>query len=303
LDEVEPEPGTDVFALSTQEKLDLIDKAGRVYWPPEGSVPAYKRYWSEVKEGQPIQAIWNDIAPIGAQADERLGYPTQKPIKLLRRIIASSSKSGEVVFDPFCGCGTAVYAAHLEGRRWIGCDIAILSVQLIRDVLDKRYGLKEGEHYEVNGVPRSVEAAQELFEHDPRQFQHWAVEVAGGFASTKHSGDKGIDGRIHFETKDGLRNMILSVKGGGHVTPAFVRELRGTIEREANCELGGFICLQPPTKGMTQEVAAAGMYRYQGTDYPRLQIRTVQDLLDGKGFLTPSKVQPLDWTKQGVLPI
>lgn len=293
--------GKDTSALNTQEKLDLIDRAGRVYWPSSGSVPAYKRYWNEMKEGQQIQAIWDDISPIGAQAEERLGYPTQKPIKLLRRIIEASSNEGDVVFDPFCGCGTTVFAAHLEKRKWIGCDIAILSVQLIRVVLDKWYGLKEGKHYEVHGVPRSYEAAVELFEHDPRQFQHWAVEIAGGFASTKHTGDKGIDGRIHFETKAGLRNMVISVKGG-HLTPAYVRELRGVIARE-DTEMGGFICLQPPTKGMNQEVAAAGMYTYLGKDYPRLQIRMVQDLLDGKGFDTPSKVQPLDWTKQAVFPI
>jgi hypothetical protein len=133
-------------------------------------------------------------------------------------------------------------------------------------------------------------------------FQHWAVELAGGFASTKHSDDRGIDGRIHFETKDGLKNMVLSVKGG-KLTPAFMRELRGTFERESGTEMGGFICLQEPTKGMFIEAANAGMFTYQGKNYPRLQIRTAQDLLSGKGFDTPSKVQTLDWTNQGVLPI
>lgn len=289
--------------LSTQEKLDLLDKAGRIQWPPDGSVPRYKRYWNDVKEGQSIQAIWTDIGPIGAQAEERLGYPTQKPIKLLKRIIEASSNEGEVVFDPFAGCGTAIYAAHELNRKWIGCDIAILSVQLVRDVLLKRYGLKEGEHYLVDGVPKSVEAAQELFDHDPRQFQHWAVELAGGFASTKTSGDKGIDGRIHFETSKGnLKNVVLSVKGG-KLSPVFMRELRGTLAREADSVIGGLICLQQPTKGMLQEAASAGMYTYMGTDYHRLQIRTIQDLLDGKGFDTPSKVQTLSWTKQMAMPL
>ena len=153
--------------------------------------------------------------PVQAQAKERLGYPTQKPIALLQRIIAASTNEGDVVFDPFCGCGTAVYAAHLLNRKWIGCDIAILSIRLVRDVLLKRYGLEEDKGYTMAGIPRSVEAAKELFTHDPRQFQHWAVELAQGFASAKFSGDKGIDGRIHFETNEGLKNMVISVKGGG----------------------------------------------------------------------------------------
>lgn len=290
------ETDSDGVKLSTQEKLDLLDKAGRIAWPPGGTMPRYKRYWDEVKEGQPIQAIWTDIPPIGAQASERLGYPTQKPIKLLSRIIEASSNENGVVFDPFCGCGTSIYAAHLLGRKWIGCDIAILSIQLVRDVLVKRYGLNEGQHYDISGIPMSVEGAIDLFSRDPRQFQHWAVELAGGFASTKHSGDLGIDGRIHFETQSGLKNMVLSVKGG-KLTPAFMRELRGVYEREGSSEMGGLICLQPPTRGMKDEASQGGIYSYLGTDYDRIQIRTIEDLLAGRGFHTPSRVRTLDWVK------
>ncbi|MBM4447567.1 MAG: hypothetical protein FJ023_09560 [Chloroflexi bacterium] len=266
-----------------------VRKAGRVY----------KYYMDEPKNPDDV---W--LVPQIPERDkkERLGYPTQKPIALLNRIVNASTRPGDVIFDPFCGCGTAVYAAHLLGRKWIGCDIAILSVRLIRDVLFKRYGLKEGAHYEVSGVPLSVEGAEDLFDRDARQFQHWAVELAGGFSSSKYSGDKGIDGRIHFEIKDGLRNMILSVKGG-KLSPAYVRELRGVLEREPNSEMAGFICLQPPTKGMDEEAAKVGIYMLQGTSYDRLQIRTVQALLDGKGFDTPSKVKILGWQNQGVLPI
>lgn len=292
---------TDSSQLTTQEKLDILDRAGRIAWPPSGSMPRYKRYWDEVKDGQQVQAIWTDIPPIGAQASERLGYPTQKPIKLLNRIIEASSNPGDVVFDPFAGCGTAVYAAHELGRRWIGCDIAILSVQIVRDVLYKRYGLVEDEHYEVDGIPMSVEGAQELQKHDKRQFQHWSIELAGGFSSAKYSGDLGIDGRIHYETQDGLRNMVLSVKSGA-INPSNVRELRGVISRD-NCEMGGLICLQKPTQGMIAEAATAGIYTYQGTDYERLQIRTIEDLLEGRGFDTPSKVQTLNWVSQLHLPI
>jgi len=288
--------------LSTQEKLDILDKAGRIAWPSGGAVPRYKRYWDEVKGGQQVQAIWTDIPPIGPLASERLGYPTQKPIKLLNRIIEASSNAGDVVFDPFAGCGTAVYAAHQLGRKWIGCDIAILSVKIVRDVLFKRYGLKEGEHYQISGVPLSVEGAEDLFSRDPRQFQHWSVELAGGFSSAKHSGDLGIDGRIHFETDNGLKNMVLSVKGG-KLTPAFVRELRGVLERESDSLMAGLICLQKPTDGMIAEAAKAGIYTYRGTDYRRLQIKTIQELLDDRGFHTPSRIQTLNWVKQLALPL
>lgn len=246
--------------------------------------------------------VWTDIDRLNQTAKERLGYPTQKPLALLRRIITVASKPGDVVFDPFCGCGTAVAAAHLEGRRWIGCDIAILSVQLVRDLLFKRYGLKDGEQYEISGVPRSVEAAEDLFTRDPRQFQHWAVEQAKGFSSTKHSGDRGIDGRIHFETGAGLKNMVISVKGG-KLNPSFTRELRGTFERDEDTEMGGLICLQSPTPGMLRDVADAGFYEYQGTKYPRLQIRTVADLLDGRRFDTPSRVETFHGEHQGVMPL
>lgn len=287
--------------MSIQERLDILDKNGLIYWPQRGNVPRFKRY-ADVSEGNAVQDIINDVNPISSHSEERLGYPTQKPINLLKRLIEVSSNENDVIFDPFAGCGTAIYAAHELNRKWIGCDIAILSVKLVRDVLLKRYGLKEKDHYLISGVPLSVEGAQDLFDRDPRQFQHWAVELAGGFSSTKHSGDEGIDGRIHFETKEGLKNMVISVKGG-KLTPAFVRELRGTMERELDTELGGFICLKEPTKGMRQEVAKAGMYTYSGHDYPRLQIRTAQDLLDGKGFDTPSKVETLGWQKQYVMPL
>lgn len=277
------------------ERMKELDEEMRIHYTKSGTAE-YIRYLDEMP-GVPLQDVWDDINPINSQAEERLGYPTQKPISLLERIIKLSSNEGDICFDPFAGCGTAVYAAHLLNRQWIGCDIAILSIQLVRDVLMKRYGLREGQHYEMTGIPGSVEGAQELFSRDPRQFQHWSVELSGGFASTKHSGDLGIDGRIYFDTQEGLKNMVLSVKGG-KLNPSFVRELRGVLERDPDSEIGGFICLQKPTRGMLDEAAAAGMYEYLGTQYERLQIRTIEDLLSGNGFDTPSKVQRMDWVRQ-----
>jgi site-specific DNA-methyltransferase (adenine-specific) len=296
-------PPKNGWAISL-EKMKQWDKEGRLHFPkdPNGRIQR-KRFYDELK-GKPVQSLWDDIQMISSQSSERLGYPTQKPIALLQRIIKASSKEGDVIFDPFCGCGTAVYAAHLLNRKWIGCDIAILSVRLVRDVLLKRYGLVESKDYEISGIPLSVEGAEDLFERDPRQFQHWAVELAGGFSSVKTTGDRGIDGRIHFETgKDKLKNMVLSVKGG-KLLPAFMRELHGTVQREEDgTEMGGLICLQQPTKGMREEAASAGVYTYLGKGYNKLQIRTIQELLDGKGFDTPSKVPTLGWKNQIVMPI
>jgi DNA modification methylase len=277
-------------------KLDELDAEGRIYWPKKvGGMPRLKVYAEEAK-GAPLQDVWTTIPPVNAQADERLGYPTQKPIALLDRIIRSSTNPGDVVFDPFCGCGTAVYAAHSNGRRWIGCDIAILSVQIVRDVLEKRYGLHDGEHYKISGVPKSVDAARDLFERDTRQFQHWVVELAGGFVNSRYSGDQGIDGRLYFGPKEDLRSMVLSVKGG-KITPAFMRELRGTLEADGT-EMAGFLSLEEPTKGMQAEAAKAGMFTYEGVKYPRMQIRTVKELLNGYRFDTPSRVQTLSQGKE-----
>jgi hypothetical protein len=287
------------------EELDRLDADRRIYWPKTpGAMPKLKRYLSEAK-GVAAQDVLLDVPSLqrmSAAYSESLGYPTQKPIGLLQRIIAASSNEGDVVFDPFCGCGTAVYAAHVMKRKWIGCDIAILSVGIVRDVLLKKFGLRDGVEYQIDGVPLSVEAARDLFQRDARQFQHWAVELAGGFSSAKTSGDRGIDGRVHFETKHGLRNMAISVKGG-KVTPAFVRELRGVLEREEDAEIGGFICLEKPTKGMLEEAASAGVYSYNGKDYHRLQIRTIDDLIQGRGFETPSRIETLSWEKQAALPL
>jgi DNA modification methylase len=285
----------------TIENMRRLEAEGRIVYTRTG-MPRLKIYATELR-GLPLQDVWTNPALwLNAGAKERLGYQTQKPIALLDRIIMASTNPGEVVFDPFCGCGTAIYAAHLTGRQWIGCDIAILSVRLVRDVLRKRYGLQEGRDYEVAGVPTSVAGAQELFDHDPHQFQHWAVELAGGFCNSKRSGDKGVDGRIHFETADGLRNMVLSVKGG-KLSPSYVRELYGTIGAPTGGTLGGFICLdEKVTQGMKEAARNAGKWTYDEWEYDRVQIRTIADLLAKRGFDTPGRVEPLDWERQGRLP-
>jgi len=210
----------------------------------------------------------------------------------LRRIIDASSNKGDVIFDPFCGCGTTIYAAQETERQWIGCDIAILAIKLIRETLTgERYRLVEGAHFDVDGIPTSAEGAQELFNKDPSTFQSWFVERVGGFPMSVKSGDRGIDGRIYFETRDGLREMMLQVKGGKTVRPTDVRDLRGVLERESNAEMAGFLSIVAPTKAMLSEAAEAGTYEYADVQYPRIQFLTTEDVLVHKReFHMPTRV-------------
>jgi len=286
-------PDQDFSTTSTQDKLDLLDKAGLVYWPTRGSVPQQKRYTDEAP-GVPVQDMITDIGPISSHSKERLGYPTQKPISLLDRIIQASSNKGDIVFDPFCGCGTTIYSAIKNERKWVGCDIAILSIRLIRDTLTgDRYRLVEGKNFKVDGIPVSVEQAEHLFRRDPFQFQHWLVERIGGFPMQKKTADAGIDGRLYFETNQGLQEVVLSVKGG-NLRPTDIRDLRGVLEREG-AAMAGFLSLKDPSKAMYEEAARAGTYTYRGVDYPRIQMLTVHDVIEDKReFRTPTRVGTRD---------
>lgn len=273
------------------EQLEEWWEQGLILTKKDGKprLDGYKAYLDQMK-GQPLQSIWTDIDRVPNVSKERLGYPTQKPVALLERIVAASSNPGDVIFDPFCGCGTTIYAAEKQGREWMGCDIAILSIKLIREVLRERYKLTEGIDFVVDGIPVSVEQAEDLFKRDPFQFQHWAVERAGGFPTQKKVADKGVDGRMYFETREDMKEMVLSVKGG-HLKPADVRDLRGVLEREKNAELAGFISLQQPTKAMRDEALQAGSYEYSGNSYPRIQFLTIKELLEEKReFKTPTKL-------------
>jgi site-specific DNA-methyltransferase (adenine-specific) len=282
-------PPANGWAIS-REKMELWDKEGRLHFPksPNGRIQR-RRFFEELK-GKPVQSLWDDIDMISSQDSDRLGYPTQKPVALVRRIIEASSNPGDVVFDPFCGCGTSIYAAEELGRKWIGCDIAILSIKLVREILTgDRYRLVEGADFDVTGVPVSVEQARELFKQDPFQFEHWLVERVGGFP-TKKTGDKGVDGRLYFETQDGLKAMVLSVKGG-KLRPTDVRDLIGVLANLPDTEMAGFLSLEEPSPKMREAAAECGQYEYNGVMYDRLQFLTVKDILEDKReFHTPSKL-------------
>lgn len=278
--------------MTVQERLDVLDDAGMIYWPPRGVVPQYKRYLA-VSEGNPVQDIIYDIRPVGSHSRERLGYATQKPIELLERIIGASSNEGDIIFDPFCGCATTLEAAHKLAREWVGIDIAIHAVKRVAAVrLRDRLALKEGEDFIIEGVPRNQEGARDLWIKDKYHFQRWAVEQVDGFVTTKRTADGGIDGRLYFGLPNApdLSSMAIEVKGGKNVGIKEARELRGVLDND-QAVMAGLIVLDPfgPTKerNIRRFMADAGDMDVMGVKYPRMQVITVADILDGKRFHTP----------------
>lgn len=232
-----------------------------------------------------------DIPPINSQAQERLGYPTQKPETLLERIIRASSKEGDVVLDPFCGCGTAVAVAERLKRRWIGIDVTVLAITLIKHRLENAYqGMAK---YAVIGEPVSHSDAEVLAGTDSYQFQLWALGLVGARPSElKKGADKGIDGRLFFhdDPNGSTKQIIISVKAGEHITSAFVRDLVGTITRE-KAEIGVLISMAEPTRDMRKEAASAGFYTSPWGKHPRVQLLTVQGLLNGERIDYPPSQQ------------
>jgi DNA modification methylase len=278
---------------STQQALDALDAAGRLHWPKRtGGIPMLKRYLDE-SPGTPAQDVIVDINPLNNVAAERLGYPTQKPLALLARIIAASSNEYDVVLDPFCGCGTTIDAAQRLKRRWIGIDITHLAIGLIKHRLRDTYGTDAKKMYKVIGEPVDFTGAKQLAEDDKYQFQWWALGLVGARpVDEKKGADKGIDGRLYFHDEAGkTKQIVLSVKGG-HLKATDLRDLRGVLDRE-KAEIGVLISLEHPTTPMRKEASTAGFYTspWDGGKYPRLQLRTVEDLLDGKGLEYPAKMQ------------
>ena len=277
----------------TVETLDELDAQGRILWPKkEGGVPRYKRYLDEMP-GLAIQSIITDISPLSAQSAEKLGYPTQKPEALLERIIEASSNEGDTVLDPFCGCGTTIAVAERLHRKWIGIDITHLAIGLMKHRLEVAFEGKA--EYDVIGEPVSLAGARQLAEEDPFQFQFWATGLVGARpVEQKKGADQGIDGRIRFhdEAKGGkTKQIILQVKAG-KTGSKHVRDLRGVIERE-KAEMGVLITLHEPTQPMKTEAASAGFYESPGwhKKYPRLQLLTIEDLLEGRGIDYPPASQ------------
>lgn len=286
--------------LSISDKLDAFVSLGVLELPDldSGSLPTYRQYL-ERSPGMLLQDIWayhphthgvlygtnesidEDVRWLTAQGDdERLGYPTQKPVALLERILLASSGPGDVVLDPFCGCGTAVHAAQKLGRKWIGIDITHLAIGLIERRLKDAF---PGITFEVHGTPKDLDGARDLMRRDAFQFQWWAVSLidAQPYAGKKKGADGGIDGLIYFRSDaKTTERAVVSVKGGDNIGVPMIRDLKGVLDRE-KAPIGVFLTLAAPTKPMVTEAASAGFYELGGRQYPRLQIFTIEDALKG----------------------
>ena len=279
----------------SKANMEAFEREGRLYYTRNGR-PFLKQYLDEMP-GNPAQDIWADVPFIHGSSAELLGYKTQKPLSLVERVITSSSNEGDVVLDPFCGCGTAVAAAHKLGRRWLGIDITHLAVALMKNRLKTAFDLDAGADYGVIGEPQDAGSARALWEQDPYQFQFWAVSLleAQPQSEQRRGADRGIDGVLYFI--DGQRRtpqkVVIQVKGGRVSSPQ-VRDLAGVVERE-KAAMGLFISLEPPTRDMRQEAAAAGFYRSDlwQRDYAKIQLRTVAEMLAGQGFELPPR--PADY--------
>ena len=314
----------------SKETMAQLDAEGRIWYPEDKEKrPRLKRYLKEMS-GTLMGTNWTDISPINSQARERLGYPTQKPVALLERIILASTNPGGLVLDPFCGCGTTIDAAEKNGRQWIGIDVTQLAISLIKNRLLDTYGSRlkfesssrhESAHssspekdqsgltsaatenislVRIIGEPTTPNEAAQLAEDDKYQFQWWALGLVGARpVEQKKGADHGIDGKILF--RDDLtvakpEQIIIQVKGG-KTGVKDVRDLRGVLDRE-KAAIGILISLQPPTREMQAEAASAGFYEHKMNKqkYPRIQLRTVKELMDGKGIERPSNVAAVDET-------
>ncbi|HUO06401.1 MAG TPA: DNA methyltransferase [Candidatus Binataceae bacterium] len=301
--------GNDLATYPLIQRLDKLDEIGLIHWGVKATVPTYKLHLAEA-EGVPLQDIWafqpgtegcvyqrpndgidQDVKWLSAKDRERLGYPTQKPLGLLERIIRASTDEGDTVLDPFCGCGTAIHAAEKLKRKWIGIDVTHLAISLIETRLADAFpGIK----YDVHGTPKDFEGARDLATRDKYQFQWWAVSLVKAipFGNKKKGADTGIDGLIYFKDfRDGkavTEKIIVSVKGGENVSVSMLRDLGHVVDRE-KAKMGLFVTLAKPTDPMLKEALKAGYFEttvggeyLKSGKYRKLQIITIEDLLAGR---------------------
>ncbi len=262
------------------ERMRKYDRENRLHFPAKSTGALRLKMYLDESSGVKVQNLWDDIPPISANAQERLGYPTQKPLALLERVISASSNEGDVVLDPFCGCGTTVHAAEKLGRHWIGIDITHLAIALIEHRMKAAF---PSAVFDVHGVPKDYAGARDLAERDKHQFQMWITAKIGAqpYKGGKKGMDRGIDGYLHFRDADKKPQFaVISVKGGG-IKSGDIRDLKGTMERE-KATLGLFLTLNEPTREMEKEAASAGFYETGGTKVPRLQILTAAQILDNR---------------------
>lgn len=260
-------------------QLEEWDSAGLIHWPADNGFPRRRAEepFDPNERTVVVGDVWVDIDRLNQTAKERLGYPTQKPIALMERILTASSNEGDLVLDPFCGCGTTVHAAQKLNRRWIGIDVTHLAIGLIKRRLTDAF---KGAAFEIVGVPKDVGGATALAEADKYEFQKWALSEINAvpYKGGKKGGDGGVDGYIFFKPDyKTTEKAIVSVKGGVSLTPAMVKDLVVTVDNE-KAKMGIFLTLTPPTKGMIAEAAKAGFYKTEQKQFPKIQIVTVEQL-------------------------
>ncbi len=266
----------------SRENMEKFLAEGRLYFPKNGGTPSYKRYLDEMP-GVPLQNNWDDLKP--PMGTEYLDYPTQKPTALLERIIQASSNEGDIILDPFCGCGTTITAAQKTKRKWIGIDVTHLAINLIKWRMKHMFDLEPKKDYAVIGEPEDLTGAMELASQNRYQFQWWALSLidARPYGDKKKGKDTGIDGFVYFtEEKDSIAKGIVSVKSG-KVSVKDIRDLGHVMDRE-KAEIAVFITLQPLTRDMITEAVSKGFYKSKilHRDFSRIQVLTIEDLLNGK---------------------
>ena len=284
----------------TQDKINEGLKNGIIYFTKNG-VPRYKQYLDEMN-GIPVQDTWTDFYGLSSHDKERLGYPTQKPERLLERIILASSGEKDVVLDAYCGCGTTVAVAQRLKRKWIGIDITYQSIYVILKRLEDSFGKKVISHIELSGIPRDIESAKALAhkkeDKTRKEFEKWAIITYSNDKAKlneKKGSDKGIDGKLNFywDFDKEIKDVLFSVKSG-HVSVSQIRDFLHVIERE-KAAAGVFITLEEPTKPMLQEAKDAGSVTIPltGQSIDKLQIVTVRQILDGARAGFPLAIDPL----------
>jgi site-specific DNA-methyltransferase (adenine-specific) len=273
----------------SKANMAKFEAEGRLQYAEKSGMPRLRHFLDEML-GVPLGDDWDDIPPINSQAAERLGYPTQKPRALLERIIAASSNPGDVVLDPFCGCGTAVDAAQKLGRQWIGIDITHIAIGMIEDRMRSGY---PGIEFETIGVPKDLDSAIKLANDDKHQFQQWACWQVGGYPREKKGGDKGVDGWFNYLAEGGkIETGVISVKGGENLNPGMVRDLGRVMERDKH-PFGLFITAAMPTKGVRDEIASHPLIETEFGRFPAMQVVTIAELIHGPKPKLPPLISPV----------
>ncbi len=261
--------------MNQLEKCYELDRIGLIYWS-KTNTPRFKRYLPK-NPTKFATNLWNDIGSLSSQAKERMGYPTQKPVALLERIIKASSNEGDIILDPFCGCGTAIVAAQRLKRNWIGMDVTHLAIGLMEQRIKEEFGITP----KVIGNPASFTSAENLFKRSPLDFERWAVtRIDGIHPNKKQVGDGGVDGRGYIGL-NGEHKVIVSVKGGKTLTPSLVAQLIGVMEKE-HANFGILITIHKPTDGMLKEAISQGFVDVGLHHFPKIQIWTISDYFNGR---------------------